>query len=738
MGVTDGIQIHDPNTQFGFSVREEAFAFGVHSMRTRRRRSLNRRRQTRKRELHVEVLCDRVVLDGSGLGVTDPLPWFDPGALTYSFAPDGTDVAGYQSQLFSEFDALGDSASWQAQFDAAFNAWLAPLNATIRNVEDSGSVFGIGGQTQGDDRFGDIRIAAIPLSQHVLATSIPHSAMIQGTWAGDILINADAEWHDLQEVFAVALHEFGHVLGLPHSQDPASPMFIHGVHDAVAPTSGDIRLLQNLYAGIDFEDHHDGSHDQDVAEAEPAEAEPVAADPATPSDDSVGANSAANFDLSQAISLLPSIGSTIRYAAKATVSDSATPMVYRLDPTAQQAEDLENLHVTWRSSGVVPMDADVTIIDAQGHVVESRVLHHGQGSVIVQALGVDSESINYVVVTPLGLVDSQLVGEFEMIVDYGSELRLPHEIGEIQLDADHPVLEQTFSVSSSRLVHLHVETPRELNSDAFVQVMLLDSNENVLTEILLDAGTSRSAPLTFLSAGDYTIRYVANQKANAPLREIRLTVFIDEASIDVGPGISNPTGTPYLPCGALDAIPGYCYVYVPIIPGRPTAPEPPTVPGALPNPVVTVPEPPVTTTPKPGASSPAKTNPKTPADPGPTDSVTSGTQPSPWQNQLNRYDVTGNASITAHDALVVINILGRRSGEIVKVTDTPTDFFADVNGDYVVSAADALMVINSLAMARAAETEFASLVAPGALSPSNPSNNTRREQTTDSAIVLLF
>ena len=96
-----------------------------------RNKCRRQRKQTRKRELRMEVLCDRVLLHGSGLGVSDPLPWFDPGALTFSFAADGTSVAGEESELFAQLDQLAETSAWQGQFDAAFNAWLAPLNSTI-------------------------------------------------------------------------------------------------------------------------------------------------------------------------------------------------------------------------------------------------------------------------------------------------------------------------------------------------------------------------------------------------------------------------------------------------------------------------------------------------------------------------------------------------------------------------------------------------------------------------------
>ncbi len=376
-------------------------------MRIGKPKRSNHYRRTPARVLRLECLRERVTLDGSGLGVSDPLPWFDPGQLTYSFVPDGSDAAGQQSQLFQLMQSLGEPAEWQAEFDAAFNAWLAPLNANISQVSDSGDRLGINGKTQGDVRFGDIRIAAVPLSRNLRATSVPHSAMVQGAWAGDILVNANANWSSLQEVYAVALHEFGHVLGLDHSVDPTSVMFVHGVHDVAAPTPADVAALSRLYVGIQFEHEADESGPEESREAE---AEAITPDDAGPAASGETGTTVVQFDPSSAIALTPSIGSTIRYTATGAVNDPAAPIVYRLEPTLGEAEDLENLNLTLRTPDASRLLADLMVVDADGRSIESQMLHHGQGNVVVQAQELESNNVHYVVVSPAAGASRRVTG----------------------------------------------------------------------------------------------------------------------------------------------------------------------------------------------------------------------------------------------------------------------------------------------------------------------------------------
>lgn len=70
--------------------------------------------------------------------------------------------------------------------------------------------------------------------------------------------------------------------------------------------------------------------------------------------------------------------------------------------------------------------------------------------------------------------------------------------------------------------------------------------------------------------------------------------------------------------------------------------------------------------------------------------------PIPWTNPSNRYDVNGDGQVTARDALIVINAIGRHGGVGPVYEFTWAGFYLDVSQDGIVSALDALLVINQL------------------------------------------
>jgi hypothetical protein len=209
-------------------------------------------KRTGRVRLEVEVLEDRCTPAQFGI------PWVDSLHLTLSFTPDGTVAPGdVTSSLNTALDAQMPQGVWQDAILRAFQAWAQVANVNIGVVEDDGSPFGIAGASQGDPRFGDIRIGGVPMTPDMLATATPPPAFVAGTFAGDVFINTAATFTP-DSLYAVALHEAGHALGLDENNDPNSVMFAHLNH-ATTLSTGDISAIQAMY-GVRAGDLNEGSN----------------------------------------------------------------------------------------------------------------------------------------------------------------------------------------------------------------------------------------------------------------------------------------------------------------------------------------------------------------------------------------------------------------------------------------------------------------------------------------------
>jgi Matrixin len=184
-------------------------------------------------------------LEGRDVPAAFGLPWGNASHLTLSFAPDGTDVAGQTNTLQTEF---ANHPTWQADILRAFQTWAVQANINIALTEDGGQPFGAAGALQNDARFGDIRIGAAPMSGESVSISAPHDPFLAGTWAGDVVFNTDKAFGPgAANVFAVALHEAGHVFGLDHNPSRTSAMYSHLGTGPARLSLGDVTNLRSLY-----------------------------------------------------------------------------------------------------------------------------------------------------------------------------------------------------------------------------------------------------------------------------------------------------------------------------------------------------------------------------------------------------------------------------------------------------------------------------------------------------------
>ena len=209
--------------------------FGTQSYRRRvdsRTRSGSRQLSPSLEGLESRELMTATPLDGG--------QWTYGSRITYSFVPDGTSIGGVSSNLNSTLSTSVGSG-WQTAFSKAAALWEAVTNINIALVSDNGAALGASGNQQGDSNVGDIRISMIPQSGGVLAFTMLPPPINGGTDAGDIVFNSNVTFGSAgYDLTTVAIHEFGHALGLDHSSVVNDVMYAYynGTNQTVSSDDG--------------------------------------------------------------------------------------------------------------------------------------------------------------------------------------------------------------------------------------------------------------------------------------------------------------------------------------------------------------------------------------------------------------------------------------------------------------------------------------------------------------------
>jgi hypothetical protein len=312
--------------------------------------------------------------------------WDNAAALTLSFAPDGAAIGSQTSDLSATLDQFG-AGNWQDAVYRAFQTWAQYANVNVGVVPDRGDPFGAPEFDVTGRRFGDIRIGAVPMSLDTLAVSVPHDEGVAGSWSGDILFNSLGHFTSVDDVFKVALHEAGHVLGMEHSVDPLSPMFRHDASVQAVPTAGDIAALRALYG-------------------------PRTADRNETQDSNNTQKDATSIGLSQASDGYDGSTPTIAYGAISTATDVD---YYELSMQSGYSGPVTFQVVT---SGLSLLAPKLTVYDRKGAVMGQATATGHVGATLSVTLPSTSDSKYYARVEgapgsgPFGLGGYALVGSF--------------------------------------------------------------------------------------------------------------------------------------------------------------------------------------------------------------------------------------------------------------------------------------------------------------------------------------
>jgi hypothetical protein len=177
--------------------------------------------------------------------------WPNPQLITISFMPDGTNLGGgVTSNLISTFNSKASLAGWENIILQAAQTWAQQTNINFAVVPDDGAPEGSGADEQGSPGFGDIRIGGYNFGSSTLALTYQPPSVNNFSIAGDMAFNTGQAFNvgSTYDLFTVAMHEFGHALGLNESSVSSAVEYATYTGRKTGLASDDIAGIRSIYS----------------------------------------------------------------------------------------------------------------------------------------------------------------------------------------------------------------------------------------------------------------------------------------------------------------------------------------------------------------------------------------------------------------------------------------------------------------------------------------------------------
>ncbi len=290
--------------------------------------------------------------------------WPNPEVIRISFMPDGTELGGgYTSNLNASFNGNSSlDGKWQNVILEAAQEWAQQTNINFIVVPDDGAPEGSGPDEQGYSGFGDIRIGGYNFGDSTLALTYQPPPANNFSVAGDMMFNTGQTYNlsSTYDLFTVAMHEFGHALGL--NESGVSNAVMYGTYTGVKTglATDDIDGIRAIYSAN----------------------EPRTAD-------AYNTGGASNGTLSTAAAINSGTGASTTATASASASaNSMTVLVPNLGiNTAGQLEYFSfkapsgtgsTLELDVQSSGLSLLEPEVTLYSSNGSTVLASAVGSGE------------------------------------------------------------------------------------------------------------------------------------------------------------------------------------------------------------------------------------------------------------------------------------------------------------------------------------------------------------------------